>query len=157
MITIMNKKLINLLFIVCLLVASFGFVLLNNQNNGLCFSDYFLGVYDVSCIENFSKVGSAIFYSMTAFSIVLFLLIIFPATRYYWWKKTRIYLIFALLIGISYEEPRGWNDLFFPQPETMYLWLSIGFVAISVISIVVALIVQKNRKSIPEIEPSKKL
>lgn len=145
MITIMNKKrLIFTLFLLSLI--------------GLGVGVYFVKFFDcgdtVSCYFLLPKL-QGIFYGTVTLTFVFFILTLLPKTFFFWWSILKWYFVFSLAIIFSYKEPGTWDIA--PRPQIIYLWLSIGFVAISIISIIIALIVQKNRKSISEIEPSKKL
>lgn len=105
----------------------------------LCLGGYFVAKiyecgYSVFCYNLFSRVGDPLFYGMGALAIV-FLILIFKSNTVSAWKKfARWYIPITTLIFIFYPNP-GSGDLFSPYPEQIFQWLSIIYVAVSILII----------------------
>lgn len=85
--------------------------------------------YSVDCY-NLTTAAFALYYSMPALALVFLALAVFPAT-FNAWKKFGVWFIpLAALFFIFYSGPAS-GDLFSPYPETVYKWVSIIYVVIS--------------------------
>lgn len=114
---------------------TFGFLVLSLV--GLGIGIFLLKFYDcgysIFCYKLITT-SKALFYGMSALSLVFFILIFtqqaFPA-----WKKFAIWFIpFATLLFIFYPDP-GSGDYFSPYPEQIFRWVSILYVVISILII----------------------
>ena len=77
------------------------------------------------------RLREALFYGMSALSLV-FLILIFSPNAFSAWKKFAIWFIpLATLLFIFYPDP-GAGDLFSPYPEQVFKWVSILYVVISI-------------------------
>jgi len=80
----------------------------------------------------------ALYYGMPALALVFSLLFFLPSAFPVWKKFAVWFLPLATILFMAYQDPRGWNDLFFPYREELYRWVSAAYVVISVIIIALA-------------------
>jgi hypothetical protein len=117
--------------------AILGYVLTNSVKFGFCTPDAY------SCRDLLNKIGDPLLYGTGALVVVFVLLLLVPKA---WsaWKKFAIWFVpIAALLFILYKGP-GSGDLFSPDPEFVFKWVSILYVVINVG--IIALVALKGKK-----------
>src|SRR3989344_2265936 len=92
--------------------------------------------YSIFCY-NLITISKALFYGMSALSLVFLLLLFIPQAFLVWKKFAVWFLPIATLLFIFYPDP-GSGYYFSPYPEQIFQWVSIIYVFISVVIIAIA-------------------
>ncbi len=120
----------NLLFLGSFVAFVIGYIFTNATDFNLCVHDQY------ACREIFNNLGDPIFYGAGALAIV-FLVLLFFKKAFSAWKKFAIWFVpLAALLFIFYPDP-GSGDLFSPYPETVFQWVSILYIIISLVIITI--------------------
>lgn len=118
------KKVVFGLFALSLVGLGVGFILGRFAGFGFCQSS------DTACIDLMIRIGLPLIYSSGALAVVFFVLLIVPAAWHTWKWVALWYMPFAAELFIFYKA--GTYD---PYPETVFRWLAILYVLISLIVI----------------------
>jgi len=96
------------------------------------------------CNFVYFRLGDSLFYGMGALTFI-FLVLYFVPRAFNAWKWFAVWFIplAAILFAIT-PEPQGF-DLFTPDPETVFRWVSIVYVTISIIIIGWVTLFTKNK------------
>lgn len=130
-----TKQLTFLLLVLSLAGAGIGYVLDNSIKFGICIANS--TVTEASCINFYERIGSGIFSGMLALSFIFIVLLIIPKAFSAWkkfaiWATPIVALIFATYSG------SGGFDMVSPDPETLFKWISILYVVVSLVIIGIA-------------------
>ena len=137
----MSNKKLYIPLLVSILGAVIGYVLTNSIQFGICLST--ASTVEASCINLYERIGDPLLYGMSALAVV-FLALLFAPRAWGAWKKFAIWFVpLAALIFIFYRGP-GSGDLFSPDPEFVFKWISIVYVVVSLV--IIALAASKGRK-----------
>ena len=133
----MSRRNIFILFLLTLVCFGVGYVLTNNYNFDLCYSNLETNTFDISCHQFYEKIGDALFYGMGALTLVFLVLLAVPHA-FSAWKKFAIWFIpLAVIIFITAPEPSGWVSPI-PAPEQVFQWVSGLYVLVSIAIIAIA-------------------
>jgi len=140
----MRKKLI-VTIILSILLAVVGHLLVNSYKLNLCFSDSGTNTYDVTCHSLLERIGDPLFYGMSALAVIFLILFLVPSA-FNAWKKFAIWFVpLMAIIFAVYKGPSGGFMDPTPYPKQVFLWLSILYVAISLIIIAFSLYKSQNK------------
>lgn len=116
-----------------MLTAGFLMLSLVFWKTGIFLSDFY-DCGSMACDDLVTRL-LALYYGMPALAVVFFFLIFIPRA-FQSWKKFAIWFIpLAALLFLAYQDPRGWDYLFFPYREEFYRWVSALYVLISLVII----------------------
>lgn len=127
-----------------------GYVLTNSILFNLCLHE------EYACRDFYNKAGDPLLYGAGALAIVFLLLLIFPHAFNAWKKFALWFLPPAIDIFATYKGPSGGFMDPTPQPEKIYLWLSVFYICISAFIIAISFIRKRFGKSTVKEVPSKK-
>jgi hypothetical protein len=126
-----NKNMKNrvIYFAAALALSVVGYIFSNSTTFSICSKDQY------TCRNLLNEIGDPLFYGASALAVV-FLLLIFLPKAFPAWRKFAIWFVpLAALLFVFYPEP-GAFDLFSPNPETVFRWVSGLYVIVSVVLIV---------------------
>ena len=125
------------IFIVSLAGAATGYILENSVRFGLCAANSSTG-FDTGCLNLYSSLGPALFYSFGALTIVFLVLLFIPKAFSAWWKFGIWAIPLAVLFMLLGSQPQhSWINTA-SSPDSVYRWVSGTFLIISLAIIGIA-------------------
>jgi hypothetical protein len=123
------KKEISFFLVVSFVGFLSGYILSNSASFGICASNAY------ECRDLFNRIGDPLLYGMGALSLVFVILLFFTRAVSAWKKFAGWFIPLAAILFAVYPQPGAW-DFLSPDPETLFKWISISYVVISVAIIV---------------------
>jgi len=120
---VITRNVIFGLLFISLLGLGVGFFLLEHYDCGR----------SIAC-HNLTTRAFALYYSMSALALIFFILLAVPQA-FSAWKKFAIWFIPLAALLFAFYPDSGSGDLFSPHPEQVFRWVSLLYVAISILII----------------------
>lgn len=124
------------------LLAVGGKVSEKSYELGFCFADPITRTYDVGCHRIFERLGDTFFYGGTGLALIFLVLFLVP-TAFSAWKKFAIWATPVVVLIFATYSGSGGFDMVSPDPETLFKWISIIYVIVSLL--IIGSVALKNR------------